>query len=159
MPESVRLKYGVSETFSPGGGITGVKSTQASAKVANLGFQKEVALHYQQSDGSWAESALNWQRNFGDYDLFSGNFNDFITSQFVIRYTVGGQTFWDNNNFANYHVDSSHPNVVASRQMVLNRAVAKRGTQAGGGFVFSTSGPREKSTCRISRLTSASAFA
>ncbi len=44
--QSVRLKYAESDNFSPGGGITGVNNTQTSAKVKNLGFAKDVALHY-----------------------------------------------------------------------------------------------------------------
>jgi hypothetical protein len=139
MVKLVRLKYGESETFSPGGGFTGVQLTKASVKVANIAFHKDVALHYQQQDGSWTEQGLIWQDHFGDYDLFGGNFNDRITTQFVIRYSVNGETFWDNNNFANYHVNSGFPNVVAERTVVLNRATARRGTQAGGGFVVTTS--------------------
>jgi hypothetical protein len=139
MAQFVRLKYGESETFSPGGGITGAEITKVSAKVANIAFQKDVVLHYQQPDGSWGERSLLHQGWFGDYDLFGGSFNDIVTTQFVIRYSTDGQTFWDNNSFANYHVDAGKPNVVADRRVVLNKAIAKRGTEAGGGFVFTTS--------------------
>jgi len=139
MLQLVRLKYGESETFAPGGGITGVEITKASAKVANIAFQKDVALHYRQPDGTWAERALTWQANYGDYDLFGRNFNDIVTTEFALRYAAGGQTFWDNNNFANYHVDTGQPNVVGERSVVLNKATAKRGTEAGGGLVFTTS--------------------
>ncbi|MDD5463433.1 MAG: hypothetical protein PHG00_17775 [Methylococcales bacterium] len=139
MAQLVRLKYDESETFSPGGGVTGVEITKASAKVANIAFHKDVALHFQQPDGSWVERNLDWQKNFGDYDLFSGNFNNNVTTQFVIHYTVDGRIFWDNNNFANYHINSGQPNVVADRTIVLNKAVARRGSEAGVGFVFTTS--------------------
>ncbi|HET7393002.1 MAG TPA: hypothetical protein VFK25_04390, partial [Candidatus Binatia bacterium] len=64
--------------------------------------------------------------------------NTFSTAEFVIRYTVSGQTFWDNNGGANYHVDSARPNTVGGN-VILNKAVARRGSQAGGGFVFTTS--------------------
>jgi Carbohydrate/starch-binding module (family 21) len=138
MNEAVRLKYGESETFSPGGGVTGVEITKANVKVANIAFQKDVALHYQKADGSWAERSLTFQNNFGDYDLFTANFNDLVTTQFVIRYSANGRTFWDNNNSANYQIDSGRPNVVGNN-VVLNKAVARRGTEAGGGFVFTTS--------------------
>ncbi|PSB30259.1 carbohydrate-binding protein [Stenomitos frigidus] len=138
MNEAVRLKYGESETFAPGGGISNVELTKMSVKVANIAFNKEVALHYQQPNGAWTERSLTFQANFGNYDLFTASFNDLVTTQFVIRYSVDGQTFWDNNNFANYHVDSGRPNVVG-KNVVLNTAVARRGGQAGGGFVFTTS--------------------
>ena len=134
----VRLKYVESDTFSPGGGITGVQNTVLSAKVQNLGFIKDVALHYRQTDGTWIERPLNWVKNYGNYDLFSRNDNTIVINEFVLRYTVNGQTFWDNNNGFNYHVDEIHPNTVGGN-VVLNFAKARRGTEAGGGFVFDTS--------------------
>lgn len=136
--QSVRLKYAESDNFSPGGGITGVNNTQTSAKVKNLGFAKDVALHYAQADGSWVEKALAWKKTFGDYDIFARSDNTFVTSQFVLRYTVAGQTFWDNNDGGNYHVNDIRPNTVGGNVM-LNQATAHRGSQAGGGFVFTTS--------------------
>lgn len=139
MPQLVRLKYGESETYTPGGGIGGVQITKASAKVANIAFQKDVALHYRQSDGTWSERGLGWLDNFGDYDLFGGNFSDIVTSEFVVRYFVDGQTYWDNNGLANYHVGNVKPNVVGALAVILNRATARRGSEAGGGFVFDTS--------------------
>jgi hypothetical protein len=36
--QPIRLKYGESETFSPGGGITGVEITKISAKAKNIAF-------------------------------------------------------------------------------------------------------------------------
>lgn len=95
--QPVRLKYAESDSFSPGGGITGVNNTQMTAKVKNIAFAKDVAVHYAQPDGTWVERALIWQKNFGAYDAFSRSDNTFVTTQFVIRYSVDGQTFWDNN--------------------------------------------------------------
>src|ERR1044071_3344939 len=104
--QPVRLKYGESETFSPGGGLTGVNVTKMIAKVKNIGFAKDVALVYKQSDGSWAEKPLAWQKNFGNYDIFARGDNTFATTEFAIRFSIAGQTFWDNNNGGNYHVDT-----------------------------------------------------
>ncbi|MBI3795521.1 MAG: hypothetical protein HY268_00925 [Deltaproteobacteria bacterium] len=134
----VRLKYVESDNFSPGGGVTGVNNTKITAKVKNLAFAKDVALHYAQSDGTWTEKALRWQKNFGAYDVFALSDNTFVMTQFVIRYSVEGQTFWDNNDEANYHIDEIRPNTVGGN-VILNKATARRGTQAGGGFVVTTS--------------------
>jgi hypothetical protein len=134
----VRLKYIESANFSPGGGITGVNNTKITAKVKNIAFAKDVVIHYAQSDGSWVQRPLGWQKNFLDYDLFALTDNSFITTEFVVRYTVNGETFWDNNDGANYHVDSMRPNTVGGI-VILNKATARRGSQAGGGFVFTTS--------------------
>lgn len=136
--QPVRLKYAESDSFSPGGGITGVNNTQISAKVKNIAFAKDVVLHYAQPDGTWVERPLTWQKNFGAYDTFSLSDSTFVTTEFVIRYAVDGQTFWDNNDGANYHVDEGRPNTVGGN-VVLNKATARRGLQAGGGFVFTTS--------------------
>jgi carbohydrate/starch-binding protein with CBM21 domain len=136
--QPVRLKYAESDNFSPGGGLTGVNNTKVTAKVKNIAFAKDVALHYARSDGTWVESPLSWQANFGAYDLFARTDNTFVTTQFVIRYSVDGQTFWDNNGGANYQIDEIRPNTVGGN-VNLNKATARRGTEAGGGFVFTTS--------------------
>jgi hypothetical protein len=136
--QPIRLKYAESDNFSPGGGFTGVNNTQMTAKVQNLAFAKDVALHYVQADGTWVERALAWQKNFGPYDLFGRSDNTVVITQFVLRCSVAGQTFWDNNDGINYHVDGIRPNTVGGNVM-LNRATARRGSQAGGGFVFTTS--------------------
>ena len=136
--QPIRLKYAESDSYSPGGGITGVNNTNVSAKVENIAFAKDVALRYARPDGTWVENALVWQKNFGAYDLFARSDNTFVMTRFVIRYSVGGQTFWDNNDGANYHIDELRPNTVGGN-VILNKAVSRQGTQAGGGFVFTTS--------------------
>src|SRR5689334_4227394 len=117
----IRLKYIESDTFSPGGGITGVNNTVVTAKVDNLAFGKDVALHYRQPNGTWSETALFWEKNYADYDTFSRSDNTVFTSEFVLRYSVDGQTFWDNNNGLNYHIDEVRPNTVGGN-VVLNVA-------------------------------------
>lgn len=136
--DPIRLKYAQSENFSPGGGFTGVNSTAFTAKVKNIAFAKDVAVRYAQADGTWVERPLSWQTTFTGYDLFARSDNTFVTTEFVIRYTVSGQTFWDNNGGTNHHVDSGRPNTVGGN-VILNKATARRGTQGGGGFVFTTS--------------------
>ncbi len=140
MDQSVRLKYGESVSFSPGGGVTGVMDSQFRAKVKNLAFDKDVAIRYRQPDGVFTEKTMVFSpgNHFGDYDLFTLNDNTFTTTQFVLRYTVNGQTFWDNNNGNDYRVNEIRPNTVGGN-IALNKAVAHVGTEAGGGFVFTTS--------------------
>jgi Carbohydrate/starch-binding module (family 21) len=136
--EPVRLKYAESDNFSPGGGLPPVNNTKITAKVKNIAFAKQVAIHYAQPDGAWVEKPLSWQKAFTGYDLFTRTDNTFSTTEFVIRYTVSGQTFWDNNGGVNYQVDAVRPNTVGGN-VILNRATARRGSQTGGGFVFTTS--------------------
>src|SRR5262245_30786096 len=71
------------------------------------------------------------QKAFGAYDSFHRSDGTFATTEFVVRYMVNGETFWDNNDGANYHIDAIHPNTVGGN-LALNRAGARRGLQAGG---------------------------
>ncbi|HEY5813868.1 MAG TPA: hypothetical protein VIT91_10995 [Chthoniobacterales bacterium] len=132
----VRLKCGASETFSPGGGFTGVESTQVQAKVEDLAAVKDVVIHYKDFD-TWTDAVLTGQKDFGDYVLFSGHFS-FLINQFVLRFTSGGQSFWDNNNGMDYRFDDNRRGAVGGH-VILHKATARRGSQSGGGFTFTTS--------------------
>jgi hypothetical protein len=136
--EAVRLKYCQSVSFSPGGGVTGVEDSRFEVKVKNIAFEKDVALRYSQPDGVFTEKAMTFQDHFGDYDLFALSDGTFVTDQFVVRYTVAGQTFFDNNQGADYRIDEVRPNRVGGN-VDLNKAIAHKGTEAGGGLVFTTS--------------------
>jgi len=139
MSESpVELKYMVSETFSPGGGLTGVRNTVVSAKVRNLAFAKDVQLIYTQGDGQWREAPLTFSRTFGDHDIFERDDDTIVVAQCALRYSSDGATYWDNNSGWNYSVSGGGPNTVGGN-VVLNQATARRGSEAGGGFVFTTS--------------------
>lgn len=134
MHRPVRLKYATSQAFTVGGVSDAYMYTKA--KVSNIGFAKDVQIHFRTPSGTWIEQPLIWIANFGDYDLFLLNHGTH-TAEFVIRYSVNGVTFWDNNQNVNYHLNN-FANTVGGN-VVLNRAVAKIGTQVGGGFVFTTS--------------------
>lgn len=109
--------------------------TAVSAKVKNIAFAKDVAVLYGKGD-TWSEDAMAWTANFGDHDLFAHQIQEQI-DECVIRYSVNGQTFWDNNGGQNYRFAA-----VVMRtggNVILNTATAKQGSEAGGGFVFTTS--------------------
>jgi hypothetical protein len=61
--QPIILKYIESDNFSPGGGITGVNNTKITAKVKNIAFAKDAAIHYTQADGIWVERPLECQKN------------------------------------------------------------------------------------------------
>ena len=60
----VRLKYVESDNFSPGGGVTGVNNTKVTAKVKNIAFAKDVAIHYAQPDGDMGSTAVIMAEEF-----------------------------------------------------------------------------------------------
>ena len=134
MDAAVRLTLARREFFS-GGGFTGT-FTPVAAKVKNIAFSKDVAVHYTPDGATWKDTPLNFTSHFGDHDIFSGEVNEQVL-QFVIRYAVAGATFFDNNAGLDYHFASNL--AMVGGNVVLNRATAKRGSQAGGGFVFTTS--------------------
>jgi hypothetical protein len=131
----VRLKLGQKESNS-GGGLE-VTFASISVKVQNLAFAKDVAIHYTPDGVTWKDHPLSWTApTFGNYDLFTGTVNEEV-EQFVIRYSVNGQTFWDNNDGQNYDFRSDLAFV--GDNVVLYNATARQGTQAGGGLTVTTS--------------------
>lgn len=129
----VRLRYASAQFFVAGG--VSVSFTAVSAKVKNIAFAKDVAVLYGKG-GAWSEDAMAWTANFGDHDVFVHQVEEQI-EECVIRYSANGQTFWDNNGGQNY----SFSTVVTRTggNVILNAATAKQGSEAGGGFVFTTS--------------------
>jgi hypothetical protein len=134
MAESVRLKLARREFFS-GGGFSGTYAP-FSVKVKNIAFSKEVVVHYTPYGDTWKDFALTFSSHFGDYDVFGGTVNEQVM-QFVIRYSSGGETFFDNNAGQDYRFVSNLAAVGGN--VMLNYATAKQGNEAGGGFVFTTS--------------------
>jgi Carbohydrate/starch-binding module (family 21) len=134
MNGAIRLKLARREFFS-GGGFTGT-FTPISAKVKNLAFEKQVAALYTPDGTAWKDVPLTHAAHCGDYDVFSKEVNEQVL-QFVIRYAVAGTTFFDNNSGQNYRFTSNL--AVVGGNVVLHKATARRGTQAGGGFVVTTS--------------------
>lgn len=77
--------------------------------VANLAFAKQVNIHIKQKNGSWRDFPLAYNRPANNgREVWAADFNlnnlptDAGTLTFVVSYTVSGQTYWDNNNGANY---------------------------------------------------------
>ena len=134
MDEAVRLKLARRGFFS-GGGFSGTFAV-ISVNVKNIAFSKDVAVHYTPYGGQWKDFALSHRWFFGDHDLFEGTINEQV-EQLVIRYTVGGQTFYDNYFGQNYGLGSALAAV--GKNVALGNATAQRGFQAGGGFTFTTS--------------------
>jgi hypothetical protein len=91
------------------------KIRNAIVKVQNIAFEKTISLYGEYADGGWgvlnksedstylgpaedgwelwevkSQTVVDYYRDYGD--------------ELVIRYTVGGQTYWDNNQGENYQV-------------------------------------------------------
>lgn len=134
MADPVRLKLARREFFA-GGGFSGSYSP-LSVKVQNLAFDKEVVVHYTPDGVTWKDRPLSFTTNYGDHDVFDATVNEQV-AEFVIRYTAGGASFYDNNAGKNYQFTTNLAAVGGN--VVLNTVTARRGSEAGGGFVFTTS--------------------
>ncbi|MBW1294728.1 carbohydrate-binding protein [Aquimarina litoralis] len=75
-------------------------------KVKNLAYQKEVAIHHATNDGDWVDIPLTYDQSIGnDEEIWVGEVTpdyEMYSTDFVVKYTVDGQTYWDNNNGKNY---------------------------------------------------------
>src|SRR5690348_6319325 len=120
MSHLVRLKYATTQQFAIGGIPGGVSYTYIRVKVKNIAYDKTVQAHYKASSfpDTWADVPLSWIQNYGNYDVF-GRHSGFTSDELVIVAAVGGQTEWDNNNGANYHIQNFHS--VVGGHVVLDR--------------------------------------
>lgn len=83
-------------------------------QVKNVAYAKEVYVHRSTADGPWVDVPARYVRQADStYELWEVDETDFagypVTEQFVLKYVVNGQTYWDNNNNANYRfLDNSY---------------------------------------------------
>jgi len=85
--------------------------------VANIAYDKEVVVHHTDKYGNWMDTVAVYQGPANadgsleiwtaeivtDYDA-SKDVDTTKTMDFVIRYTVDGNTYWDNNNGQDYQL-------------------------------------------------------
>jgi len=91
-------------------------------EVANLAYNKQVFVYHKMSDGTWKEFPLaymkqadnnaevwGWELNYGVGTPAAQTFAAVgFSDEFVLKYIVNGQTFWDNNNGKNYNISSPY---------------------------------------------------
>lgn len=101
------LKVQTTFTFSRQANYSG----RFEAVVANLGYQKQVYIHIKQKNGTWTDLPLSYNRPASAgkevwLATYYGLPTDAASLEFAVKYQVNGQTFWDNNNNANYKAES-----------------------------------------------------
>jgi len=96
------------------GGISQFKyDWEGTIAVQNLAYQKNVVVHYSLNGGTWKDLEASYSDSVGGNQeewTFSvtlgtapvGQDIDPLDVEFAIKYTVNGQTYWDNNNGQNY---------------------------------------------------------
>jgi len=91
-------------------------------ELANLAYNKQVFVYHKMSDGSWRDFPLayikpadsgaevwGWELNYGVGTPAAQNFASVgFADEFVLKYIVNGQTYWDNNTGKNYNISSPY---------------------------------------------------
>jgi hypothetical protein len=86
-------------------------------EIENAAYRKEVTVHYKLYD-EWRDVAAAYVKSLGNnkelwYFTYTNiGFNPFggWDISFAIKYVVNGQTYWDNNGGADYHVGAGPRN-------------------------------------------------
>ncbi|GAA4273890.1 hypothetical protein U6A24_01880 [Aquimarina gracilis] len=90
-------------------------SRKFTVKVADLDFDKSVSIFHEKIDGSWEEIPLSYSFDIDDQnEVWTGAYNHggygvsrIYADQFVVKYEVSGNTYWDNNNGTNYSISNN----------------------------------------------------
>ncbi|MFY8005566.1 MAG: hypothetical protein ACOVNR_11995 [Chitinophagaceae bacterium] len=79
-------------------------------EVANIDYNKKVSIWHKMIDGTWKDLPLQFLASsvpgeeiwFLSYDYSTMSANPALSNEFVVKYIVKNQTYWDNNNGKNY---------------------------------------------------------
>ncbi len=90
-------------------------SKKFTVKVADLAYDKDVSIYHEKKDGSWEEIPLTYGFDIddqneiwtGEYNLGGYGISEVYDDEFVVKYEVNGNTYWDNNNGTNYRVSNN----------------------------------------------------
>ena len=101
-------------------------SFKAKVELANLAYAKKVWLHYTRMGSTvWQDAAFVYSsttaagNEIWNLTLNGGTSNSEKVDQYVIKYEVNGQTYWDNNNGTNYRVDQTQAGLPGYYQFYL----------------------------------------
>lgn len=80
-----------------------------TVKVKNIAFQKSVSIYHEKLDGSWVDIPLLYEQSISNNEeIWYGEVDENIrvyADEFVVKYVVDGETYWDNNNDQNYSME------------------------------------------------------
>jgi len=104
-------------------------------KVKNLGYHKNISMWAEHEDGEWIESGTAEYKGPAEdgweiWTMFVSNSGSYYTSdyrpinhwegEFVLKYEVNGDTYWDNNDGMNYDMGLSDGEMLADDVNVFN---------------------------------------
>ena len=94
---------------------------EGDVELLNIAFTKDVEIHYSVEGGAWKTVKAGfvkmkdttseiWHFNFKAFTVPNTGLWTSAACEFAIKYTVGGKTYWDNNNGSNYKISTSGSN-------------------------------------------------
>ncbi len=99
-------------------------------QVQNLDYHKEVVVHRNEGDGSWVDVPLSYIGPIGEGCELWGGVDEIMTHtpevEIAVRYTVNGQTYWDNNGGGgnNYRLGRDDGSLLTAWPLLVYKARA-----------------------------------
>ncbi|WP_378181603.1 hypothetical protein [Aquimarina sp. SS2-1] len=99
-----------------------------SVEVSNLAYDKEVSIYHERIDGAWDEISLSYTASIdGQTELWTGEYvngafgaTQIYADEFVVKYVVNGNTYWDNNEGANYVMENREGALFAKSDLAVS---------------------------------------
>lgn len=97
-------------------------------QVQNLGYNKLVSIYLKTKDGSWTDYPLSYNRSGNNTEVWGADFSLYTLPntdnilEFVVKYQVNGNTYWDNNGGANYKLPKNGGSLLGNGVKVYNGA-------------------------------------
>ncbi|WP_236343712.1 Ig-like domain-containing protein [Paenibacillus plantiphilus] len=118
-PAAVKLLFAKVEKGCP----SGCYEFSGGIEVNNIGYQKEVYVHYTTGNGQWSDIPASYggktEGNLEGWSFKAAVADTGNPIQFAIKYIVNGQTYWDNNGNQNYRIGgSSAPDRVLAKSFL-----------------------------------------
>lgn len=109
------------------------QDTQYTLLVKNLAYDKQVAIHVRDASGEWVDVYGSYAGPANDgYEVWKvsrtyANYPSTTTEvtrdlEFVAKYTVNGQTYWDNNNGQNYFLGKNDGPLIIGPNVLVGSA-------------------------------------
>lgn len=117
-PPEVQL-YDASYTIT---GPHGSSTFRGQIEVENLGFAKQVIVHYTTNGGTtWNTLNASYSKSIGsNREIWSFTTSMQYSLQFAVEYKVNGQSYWDNNGGSNYSLSFPNTNFALGVPNVIN---------------------------------------
>ncbi len=104
-------------------------------RVKNVAYNKVVMVHHELTNGSWTNLPAKYYKDAGNgYEIWTADYSSLnsttMGTRFVVFYTVNGQTYWDNNNSADFNLNHGDGVLLGSGIGILANTFYFNGTTA-----------------------------